>query len=269
MIKLLRLLIAKKSFLFFILLELISLLLIVKTHHYAQVKTNDWQTAISGRIQQKLNVINRHWYLQKHNDSLLKQNARLLKQLNEKQAESGPALPGQFDYIPAYALSNQYHLEHNSIIINKGQKDGVMPESGVISTNGIVGVVQKTSAHFARVISILNKSSKISVALAHTNYTGFLQWPHTGPNNFEITDMPVDAKIKKGDTIITSGLSSIFPKGIPVGSITDFKTVPGRKSYVIEVKSFTDMTNIGPVFVVKNRYKKEIDSLKQNPDHVK
>ncbi len=266
MSKLLRFLITKKNFLLFILLESISMIFIVKTHQYAQVKTHDWQTAISGSINKKLNIINRHFYLQQDNKRLQQQNAYLLKELSDKHSQTNtPTLSGQFDFIPAYVLSNQYHLDHNSIIINKGRQDSVQPETGVITTNGIVGVVQKTSKHYARVISILNKSTKINVALAHTNYTGFMQWPHQGPNTFEIIDMPVNARIKKGDTIVTSGLSSIFPKGIPVGTITDYKTVPGRKSYVIKIKTFADMTNIGPVYVVKNRFKTEVDSLKLAP----
>jgi len=99
------------------------------------------------------------------------------------------------------------------------------------------------------------------VALAHTNYTGFLKWNGQNPNEFDIVDMPVNAGVKKGDTIVTSGMSSYFPKGIPIGIITDFKTLQGRKSYVIKIKTLTDLTNIGPVYVIKNHFKQEIDSL--------
>lgn len=265
MIKLIQYLSTKQSFLVFVFLELIALILIIKTNDYAQLKTRDFQTAIAGSINQKINLVNRHFYLQKYNDSLLKQNAYLLEQLQNKHQNTHAVpttLPQQYRYIPAYVISNQYDLQHNNLLINKGEADGIRPDNGVITTNGITGVVQKTSSHYAKVISILNKSLKINVALKNTNYSGFLQWPGKDPNRFEVVDLPVNAPIKKGDTIITGGMSGIFPKGIPVGQIYGYQTVPGRKSYVIYIKSFSDMTDLGPVYVIKNRMKTEIDSLK-------
>ncbi len=267
MIKLLRYLSSKQSLLLFVFLELISLILIIKTHDYARLKTHSFQTAMAGKINRQINMVNRHFYLQSYNDSLLTQNARLLQLLQENRQNPitlPDILPEQFQYIPAYVISNQYNLRHNTILINKGEKDSVKPDYGVITPNGIAGVVQKTSSHYAKLISILNKSLKINVALKNTNYTGFLQWPGNDPNRFEVIDLPVNAPIKEGDTIITGGMSGIFPKGIPVGQITGFEPVPGRKSYVIYINSFSDMTNLGPVFVVKNKFKSEIDSLKHS-----
>jgi len=263
MVKLIKFLTGKKSFLLFVLLELIAVVLIINTHNYAQTQTHHWQTAVSGNLNQQLSKIKYHFYLQEYNDSLLRQNASLLNKVHQNiKQEKTASLPGEFEFIPAYAVSNQYHLSHNSMIINKGRLDGVQPEMGVISPNGVAGIIQKTSGHFARVISILNKDTKLNVALNHTNYTGFLQWDGKQPNRFSVIDLPADAPVKTGDTIITGGESSIFPKGIPVGIITDFETVPGQKSYIINIRTFTDYTNIGPVYVIKNIYKKELDSLK-------
>jgi rod shape-determining protein MreC len=264
MVKLLKFLTSKSSFLLFVFLELIALVLIIKTHNYAQVKTHSFQTALAGSIHNKLSVVEQHLNLKKNNSDLLKQNAALLTQLQQNEARKiTPVLNGQFEFIPAYAVTNQYNLTHNTLIINKGRVDGVKPEMGVIGVNGVVGIVQKTSENYARVISVLNRDSKLNVALNHTNYTGFMQWKDDNPNEFSIIDMPVDAPLKTGDTIITSGMSSVFPKGIAIGKIIDFETVPGRKSYKINIKTFMDMTNIGPVYVVKNKYKKQIDSLLQ------
>jgi len=262
MINFLRFLISKKSFLFFVLLELFSLILIIKTQNYARVKTSDWQTAMSGLVSERINAIHQHFNLKSYNDSLLHQNAQLLQKLVQPRADTlAPVLTDQFIYIPAYIISKQYEFDHNTLLINKGYNDGIRPDMGVVTANSVIGVIQKTSEHFARLISILNTGSKLSVALNHTNYTGFLQWEGKNPNMFNIIDMPVNAGVKTGDTIITSGMSSYFPKGIPVGTIVSFKTLPGHKSYIIKMKTLIDMTNIGPVYIIKNRYKKEIDSL--------
>ncbi len=265
MIKLLRYLSTRQSFLLFVFLEIIALILTVKAHDYALLKTNNLQTALAGNINQSLYSVQKHFSLQSYNDSLINQNARLLEKLQHLKTGNvtiPEPIPGQYRYIPAFVISNQYNLQHNSLIINKGERDGVQPETGVLSTNGIVGVVQKTSDHYAKVISILNKNLKINVALKNTNYSGFLQWPGQDPNNFEVIDLPVNAPVKKGDTIVTGGMSGVFPKGIPVGYITGYRMVTGQKSYKINIKSFSDMTALGPVYVIKNRLKSELDSLK-------
>jgi len=210
-----KLLISERSFLVFVFLELFSLILIIRSHQYARLKTHAWRTALSGSLYQKLNDFNSFLALQSYNDSLLKQNARLLQQLNNPTDEKFHInRKGQYDFIPAYVISNQYKFNHNTLMLNKGRLDSVKPDMGVISDKAIVGIVQKTSKHFSRVVSILNKDLKISVALSHTNYTGFLQWNGNDPNYFEVVDMPVNAMITKGDTIVSAGNSNYFPKGI-------------------------------------------------------
>ena len=264
MIKLLRYLSSRQSFLLFVLLEIIALILIIGAHDYALTKTHSLQTVISGNFNRTIYAFRQHFSLKSYNDSLIKQNALLLKILQMSKRDTTfmpPALPEQYHFIPAFVISNQYNLQHNTLLINKGRNDGVLPDSGVISTNGIVGVVQKTSPHFSKVISILNKNLKVNVALKHTNYSGFLQWPGNDPNTFEVIDLPVDAPLKKGDTVVTGGMSGVFPKNIPVGYVVGYNLVTGRKSYKVRIKSFADMTALGPVYIVKNRLKTEMDSL--------
>ena len=142
MIKLIKFLTGKKSFLLFVLLELIALILIINTHNYAQTQTHHWQTAVSGNINRQISKIRYHFFLQEYNDSLLRQNAVLLNKVqNNIKTEKTPALPGEFEFIPAYVVSNQYHLSHNSMLINKGRLDSVQPEMGVVSYNGVAGIV--------------------------------------------------------------------------------------------------------------------------------
>ncbi len=263
MIKLLQLLATKKSFLLFVLLELIAFILIIDAHDYAKTKTYSLETEVSGFVNNNLNGIHHYFELDKINDSLQTQNARLLTELTRKK-DSNLYREDQLEYLPAYVISNQYKFDNNTILINKGRKDGIQPEMGVINSNGIVGVVQQTSQHFAKLVSVLNRHSKISVSLKNTRYTGFLQWNHTDPNIFSVVDMPVNANITQGDTIVTSGISNIFPKGIPVGKIINFEKVPGLKSYRISILSFTDMTNLDAVYVIKNKLKQEFDSISNN-----
>jgi len=265
MLKLLLYLTRKKSFLLFVLLELIAFVLIIDTHTYLRIKQNSFNTAVSGFVNSKLSVVNYHLNLSNENKLLEQQNARLLNGITNKTQHDTGVLYGQFDFMPCYVISNQYQFDNNTVLINKGLNDGVLPEMGVIGTNGIIGITQKTSDHFAQVISVLNTHSKISVSLKNTNYTGFLQWNAKNPNFFDVVDVPLNAKVNIGDTLVTSGISSVFPKGILVGKIIDFKELSDRKSYKIILKSFMDMTNLGTAYVIKNRYKKEFDSIKNTP----
>jgi len=251
-----------KIFSFFLLLEAIAIIKIVNSHNYAQHKTNSWLTAVSGYINNQLSVIETQIKLKKHNQQLLEQNTRLLNQVIDSiDYDIYSFLPNQFQFIPGYVISSQYQFSHNTILINKGEKDGIEPDMGVIATNGIVGIVQKTSKNFSKIISILNTSTKMNVALKNTNYTGFLSWKGKKPNIFLVTDMPGNVPIKIGDTIVTSGVSNVFPKGIQIGQVIDINKETGLKNYKLTIKSFTDFQNLGPVFFVKNKYKIEVDSL--------
>jgi len=261
MLKLIHFFVEKKSFVLFVLLELIALILVVNSHNYAHLKLYHYQTTISGWSNERLNVVNQYFNLKKENTKLLEQNTLLLKKIQDKASQQKTSLIGQFNFIPAQVISNQYTFDNNIILINKGTIDSLRPEMGVIGTHGIVGIIQNTAPHFSKVISILNKNIKINVSLKNTNYTGFLEWNYQNPNKFDVVDMPQNVKLKIGDTIVTSGISNIFPKNIPVGKITNFKKVAGLKNYKINIKTFMDMRNINNVYVVNNKYQKEIDSL--------
>jgi rod shape-determining protein MreC len=261
MLKLLLYLTRKRSFLLFVLLELIAFVLIIDAHSYSKIKQHSFNTAVSGFVNNRLDVINYHFNLAKTNQSLVEQNARLLKGIANNKKEKSGVLPYQFDVLPCFIISNQYQFKNNSIIINKGEIDGVMPEMGIIGTNGIIGITQKTSSHFAQVISVLNTYLKVSVSIKNTNYTGFMQWNGNNPNIFDVVDVPINANVKQGDTLVTSGVSNIFPKGIPVGKIINFEELTDRKSYKIVLQPFMDMTNLGAAYIIKNKYKQEFDSI--------
>src|SRR5690606_10899895 len=135
---------------------------------------------------------------------------------------------------------------------------------GVITDKGILGIVDQTSAGFATVLSILNSNSKISAQLKKTNHFGSLVWDGKSPNITQLVDVQKIAPVAVGDTIITSGRSSIFPKGILIGTINDFKLDQSENSYIIDIKLFTDMTNLEHVYVIENVNLPEIKSLLSN-----
>ena len=147
------------------------------------------------------------------------------------------------------------------LIINKGNRDSVQGDNGVITSKGIVGIVDRTTSKYARVMSVLNTNVNINVQLKNTDHFGPLTWDGMSPEVVQLKDIPKQAPRAIGDTIITSGRSTIFPKGIPIGAITSFQLDETENYYQIEVKLFNDMTNIGHVHVIRNLDKQEIDQL--------
>jgi len=161
----------------------------------------------------------------------------------------------------ANVIRNTYSGANNFLLLNRGENDGLKQDQGVISSKGIIGIVHSTSKHYATVISVLNTTNKISAQLKKTNHYGSLSWNAKSPHYIQLTDIQKIAPVKKGDTIITSGYSSIFPKGIPIGVIHDFKLDAAENYYEINIKLFNDMTNLEHVYIIENVDADEINNL--------
>ena len=133
---------------------------------------------------------------------------------------------------------------------------------GVINSKKIVGINKSVSNNYATVLSILNVNSRINAKLLNSDYFGSLSWDNEDYNVVQLQDLPVQASIYVGDTIMTRRKSTIFPEGIPIGTIRDFKTQNNRYEY-INIGLFNDMSSIGYVQVIKNFDKLEIQNLEE------
>ncbi len=148
--------------------------------------------------------------------------------------------------------------------INVGKNDSVTEDLGVITSKGIVGIIDNISKNYARVLSVLNTKSKINAQLKSTDHIGSLTWNGKSPQVVQMIDVSKFAPVKQGDTITTGGQSAIFPKGIPIGKIDSFVLDPGGDTYTITVSLFNDMTSLAHAYVIKNRDAAEIRQL-ENP----
>ena len=133
---------------------------------------------------------------------------------------------------------------------------------GVINSKGVIGITKSVSNNYATVLSILNVNSRINVKLLNSYHFGSLSWDNKNYNTVQLLDLPVQASIKVGDTIITGGMSTIFPEGVPVGIIKDFETKNNNYDY-INITLFNDMSSIGFVEIITNMDKLEIKNLEE------
>jgi rod shape-determining protein MreC len=156
-------------------------------------------------------------------------------------------------YIIARVENNTVSQTYNFITINRGEKDGVKVDMGVISQQGIVGVVRDVTTNYAVVQPILNPHSRFSCKILNSNTAGTLIWEGGDPRFASLTEYPKYEKIEKGDTIITSGFSDIFPEGIFVGVIEDYKSEVNDNFYNLKVRLSTDFGALKSVFLLSGK----------------
>jgi len=162
-----------------------------------------------------------------------------------------------YKYVSAKVVSSTVNKKQNYITINKGKKHGIEPEMGVIGPNGIVGIVVSTSNKYSTVLPIINPNSRVSVKLEKNDYFGSLSWESQNANQAFLSEIPGYVSVQKGDVIVTSGFSAIFPDGVPVGTINSFIKNQSTDFYEIVVDLYTDFYNLSYVYVITNSNKSE------------
>ncbi|WP_372744390.1 rod shape-determining protein MreC [Lutibacter sp.] len=251
-----------RYFLLFLLLEIIAFSLTIQQHSYHQSKFVNSANFISGGFYTKVNSVSEYFHLKKENQLLNEENVRLKNQLDKIGVPSNDSIYNFSDSIQNYhytiakVINNNYTKRNNYLTINKGSNKGITPELGVINSKGVIGVVKNISTNYATVLSILNSNSKINVKLKNSNHFGSLIWNGEDYAYVQITDFPRQAKLKKGDTIITGGKSAIFPEGINIGTIDEI-IIKNHLYHQVNVLLFNDMSAIGQVQIVKNLQKEE------------
>ena len=165
--------------------------------------------------------------------------------------------------MPAKVVKNSTNSNHNYMILDKGEKDGVVPNSGVVTEHGVVGIVRKVSKNYCVAMSILHRQTKISARIRNKGFFGPLTWKSTDAWMFDLEDIPKHAPVAKTDTVETSGYSSLFPKGIMIGTIEKLSMEPGSNFFSITVRSHQDMSNLQHVYIVKNLLAKEQEQLEE------
>ncbi|MCF6222593.1 MAG: rod shape-determining protein MreC [Flavobacteriaceae bacterium] len=260
-----------KFIILFLLLEGIAIFFTIQSHTYHKSKFVSSANFLSGAIYNRINNLKEFYLLKKENTRLSEENSQLknilnlkdksVPQINEKRIDT-INFNQKYQYTAAKVINNDFRKNNNYLTINKGSSSSIHSDLGVINSKGIVGITKSVSNNYATVLSILNVNSRINVKLLNNNYFGSLSWNNKDYNTVQLLDLPIQAFVKIGDTIVTGGMSTIFPIGIPVGKIKDFKT-KNNNYEIINITLFNDMSNIGFVEVINNFDKKEIKNLEE------
>ena len=257
-------LIRNKHFILFLSLLITSLSININYNEYNRSKFINSSDYIFSSIYDTKYTISKYFNLESQNKLLVEENKKLRKILynNDKSL----IIPEKFDslnfnIIIGSVIKNSYSKSNNFITINVGNKDGIDSDNGVISSNGVVGIIDKTTTNYSRLISILNTNFLLNAKFKNSNYFGVLSWNGVNINRVQLKDIPKQAKVKIGDTIVTGGNSLIFPKGILIGYVDSYKLDNSENYLELEVNLSTDMTNIENLYIINNNNISEINLL--------
>lgn len=266
----------KQSFFFtFLILEFISFFLLINSLHYQRSVFVNSSNVFVGNIYKGVHDLTSYFYLATENKKLAEENARLksnslnnFKKLYSNNTIINDTVFNQkYVYTNAHIVNNEVTFQNNFITIDKGYIQNIKPGMGVVMSDGVVGIVKNVSNHFSTVMSLVNTEMQISVRLKKNYYFGSLSWPGINYHYCKMINLPGNVNIKKGDTVVTSGYSTIFPENIPIGTIETFHIPEGQSFYDIKVKLFLDFKDLHHVYVVKNLLKDEIDTLESETKH--
>lgn len=253
-----------KTALLYLFLLFVSLAFTAQSHSYHRSKFFNSANWISGSIYNSSQKISSYFNLKEVNEHLVEENRRLRMLLVNQDMPLAIELDTaslDYDIQSAEIIKNSYANPNNYITINKGRDQGVVQDMGVITSKGILGIVEHTSANYATVQSILNSKSTINAKIKGTNYFGSLVWNGKNYNVVQLEDIPRLVQLLVGDTIVTGAMSSIFPENIPIGTIRQYNLNESKSFYSIDVALFNDMTNIKHVYLIRNLHRPEILEL--------
>ncbi|MDG1374132.1 MAG: rod shape-determining protein MreC [Flavobacteriaceae bacterium] len=255
--------IKNKTFVLFLLLFSYALSLTIQSHEYHRSKFLNSSNQITGSVYGTFHSITQYFNLKQENRLLLEENNRLkTKVFNQKDSiPVDSVLEYKYDLFPSLVYKNSYALPNNYLTLNKGKNDSIKEDYGVITSKGIVGIIDATSKNYSRVLSVLNTNSRVNVKLKKTNYFGTLSWDGKSPEITQLKDIQDLVKLSVGDTVVTSGYSSTFPPNIPVGSVESFDLNDTKDLYIIDVKLFNNMKNLEHVYIIKNTDINELKTL--------
>ncbi|MDP4183989.1 MAG: rod shape-determining protein MreC [Bacteroidota bacterium] len=255
----------------FLILEVFSISLIFRYNNYQRVEFLNSSNVVSAKVYSIYSSISDYFSLKQVNQELAEENARLRTQLEDRIVtgrlinfhDDPDSLKPDYYYVPAKIIRNSINDQFNYITLNRGSRHGVRPEMGVCTADGVVGVIAHVSENYSTAISLLNSKLKINVKLKKTGAFGSLEWDNGDYRETVLNEIPFHIKISQGDTVVTSGYSSMFPEGIPIGKVIKVGLNKGSSFYAIKVALFADFKRLNYVDIIDFTRKDERDKLEQ------
>ena len=254
----------------FIILEIAALSMLSNNSQLQRTWFSKGAQAFMGTVWGTTQNIKDYFSLRKTNDALALENFQLRTRLAKLETEAldsmtcnipeAPDVAGKFRYIPATITKISNNTQHNYLIVGKGSRDGVTVGSGVITGKGAIGVIDAVSNNYSYARSFRNFGMSISARIGRSGSVGPMEWDGRSRNKAVLKEIPHHIEFHEGDTVYTSGYSSIFPPDIPLGLTGQTRIVNGA-TYEIEVTLLEDFGALRHVTIVDNTGRDEMNRL--------
>ncbi|MFO7999498.1 MAG: rod shape-determining protein MreC [Bacteroidales bacterium] len=262
--------IAKNYFFFlFIALETLAIILLVQNHQHQRSFFLHSGNAIAGTFYRNVHAVSSYLGLRQVNEELARENAMLLHLSpfsflvsdTDVYLHEDTIYARRFRYMDAHVINNSVQLRNNHLTLDKGRKHGVEPDMGVITMNGVVGIVKNVSENFSSVISLLHEEMQISVRLTSHDHIGTLSWEGRDYRQASMSYIPSHVELAVGDSVVTSGFSRMFPKDIFIGTVAGFEIRQGENFFTADIDLALDFNKLGYVYVVVDLMGEELEIL--------
>jgi len=270
------------NLIFFLVLQGLSVYLIIHYSRYHQAAFGNLTNQLTGKINSQYSRVDNYFHLKRTNDSLVKANELLYNKLKMDFELPDTATKTMvdtiridsilkyrtFSYLNARVVSNSISTQNNYIVLSRGKSRQLHEGMGVVDpNNAVVGIITEVTDDYAVVMSLLHKDSHLSGKLLKGGETGTLTWDGKEPNIVTLTNIPKSAKVAKGDTIITSGFSTTFPKGMMIGIVEEVFAEKSTSNFRIKFRTSANFYNLQYVYAIENVQQepvnKILDKLKQ------
>ena len=255
---------ALTAIILFIVLESLSIVLVMESGVVQRFRIMGALRSTQAWVWTRTSNVNHFFQYRTENERLAAENLLLQQQLADArsalQSVDTRFTETDFTFIGANVVKNTVNQQRNQLILDRGRKDGVEPGMGVVTPCGVVGIVSAVSNRYCYVISLLGSGQSVSAKLAGSGAFGPMSWPGTDPGQMLLQEIPVHIQAAPGDTVLTSGFSTIYPPDIPLGSVVESKVSKGS-SQELTIRLFEEFRALHYVYIVKNNHQQEIESL--------
>jgi rod shape-determining protein MreC len=254
------------AFLFFL---VVCVWLMVQHNGYQGSRVlNSSNEVVAGVYQSAANT-KEYFALRQENEKLANENAILRNLLRSNYAtiplkvyiRKDTLYKQQYSYTSAKVVNSSVNKRRNFLTLNAGIDKGLRQDMAVMTSDGIVGIISNVSENFSSAMSLLHKDVRVNCQLKKDGSYGPLVWDGVDYRFCQLNDIPTHSKITKGDTVVTSELSGIFPEGLMVGTVESYERRPNESFYTAQVRLSADLKKANHVYVITNRFKNERDSL--------
>lgn len=254
----------------FLLLEIAAVLMMSRTSSLQDIwisrashRTHAFVWGVSEKVQN-------FFSLDKQNRTLASENIELSalvrefgqRDLSYRENHLYDSRIGNFRLTPATIIKASRNSQHNYIVLDKGSEDGIKPQTGIVTTNGVVGIVNTVGKHFSYGLTLMNTKMSVSARIGLTGLVAPLEWDGVHSDGAMMRGLPLHHEISPGDTVWTSGFSSVFPPDIPIGITGKLRQVDGSTNEVA-VKLFQDFAALRYVIITENLEREEIEELER------